>query len=715
MQNQSVKKRVFTRARACLLIVIMAGVTAVSFAGFDGRNAREGYRYEGQRLSEGEWVRMRDAIVEIRAMAESDESPRTQRTLNQIAECLERMLGRPNRASRLCAEVAATHRVKGVCQSENPRMCTWTGDRINIAQHCISGLEPELSLLIAVLVHEAIHALQWPDPDKPGQADTTAQREWAAYTWESYMLRRRLDENDSLTKAQRERIEERIRFTEWMRDTMCDRSLTNEARARRVDECQPRLPRVSVAPDAGTDGYVPRGPGAPSGIRVIQDESVAYEFDVPLNRVRGMALGPGVSGGDALYVCGETGPEAGAIYVYTDNTGDGLVDQDTEQHVPANGVINPVSLAVVDGLSLFVLDKRNSAVHFVPDAQFGTGLDVSSPFFTDVFLLDPMYFLRPLEAPGPLGCVLSPFSPAFDEFAPEVVELELRLLDTTFDLVADTVTSLVWAENLRDPIPTLTRTPQSGDISVFLMAGASASIGVFETDADASFLGSQIGSALSNPESLTFELALNRALIEGEHIVAVDLSNGNLMDGQGTEVQAVGPQIFEIDDASYFPGETAMVTGRNFPPGSQAFISGLPVPTMVGARGIGSLAIEVPELINMPSNFFVLEIDDGQGNRSNIAGLEIIIDCNENGIDDFDDFVSGLLTDADRNGVADECEGLLCSGDCDQDGDVDFNDLVTMLFDFGTPGTNIACDPDDSGSVDFNDLVTALFLFGPCD
>ncbi|MEQ9616527.1 MAG: hypothetical protein RLN60_00665 [Phycisphaerales bacterium] len=56
----------------------------------------------------------------------------------------------------------------------------------------------------------------------------------------------------------------------------------------------------------------------------------------------------------------------------------------------------------------------------------------------------------------------------------------------------------------------------------------------------------------------------------------------------------------------------------------------------------------------------------------------------------------------------------VCLGDCDNSGTVDFNDLVSMLFEFGTPGSQEGCDADETGNVDFNDLVTALFAFGPC-
>ena len=59
-------------------------------------------------------------------------------------------------------------------------------------------------------------------------------------------------------------------------------------------------------------------------------------------------------------------------------------------------------------------------------------------------------------------------------------------------------------------------------------------------------------------------------------------------------------------------------------------------------------------------------------------------------------------------------ESAACAGDCDASGAVNFADLVSMLFEFGTPGSSPSCDADGSGSVNFADLVSALFLFGPC-
>ena len=52
-----------------------------------------------------------------------------------------------------------------------------------------------------------------------------------------------------------------------------------------------------------------------------------------------------------------------------------------------------------------------------------------------------------------------------------------------------------------------------------------------------------------------------------------------------------------------------------------------------------------------------------------------------------------------------------CPGDLDDSGAVDFNDLVSMLSEWGNPGT---ADLDESGTVDFNDVVILLGVWGDC-
>jgi hypothetical protein len=91
-------------------------------------------------------------------------------------------------------------------------------------------------------------------------------------------------------------------------------------------------------------------------------------------------------------------------------------------------------------------------------------------------------------------------------------------------------------------------------------------------------------------------------------------------------------------------------------------------------------------------------------------------DCNANGIVDSDDISSGRSTDADGNGVPDECGPTDCPGDINDDGTVDLSDLALLLSAFGSSTGDPSYDPnvdlDSNGSVDLADLATLLSGFG---
>jgi len=90
-------------------------------------------------------------------------------------------------------------------------------------------------------------------------------------------------------------------------------------------------------------------------------------------------------------------------------------------------------------------------------------------------------------------------------------------------------------------------------------------------------------------------------------------------------------------------------------------------------------------------------------------------DCNNNGIDDACELLDGSATDADGNGVLDECE---CPGDVDADGDTDLTDLSVVLGAFGActgqPNFVPEADLDGNGCVELADLSVQLGDFG-CD
>ncbi|MGA1707772.1 MAG: hypothetical protein ACO4CI_03665, partial [Phycisphaerales bacterium] len=75
------------------------------------------------------------------------------------------------------------------------------------------------------------------------------------------------------------------------------------------------------------------------------------------------------------------------------------------------------------------------------------------------------------------------------------------------------------------------------------------------------------------------------------------------------------------------------------------------------------------------------------------------------------DIADGMLSDADRDGVPDECERTACRGDLDESGDVDGLDLAILFASWGSGGV---ADLDDSGVVDGLDLTILFAAWGEC-
>ncbi|MCH8153323.1 MAG: hypothetical protein IH830_13235 [Planctomycetes bacterium] len=85
-------------------------------------------------------------------------------------------------------------------------------------------------------------------------------------------------------------------------------------------------------------------------------------------------------------------------------------------------------------------------------------------------------------------------------------------------------------------------------------------------------------------------------------------------------------------------------------------------------------------------------------------------DCNDNGTLDLCDIADGTSTDANGNGVPDDCE---CLADLDGDSSVGILDLLALLPAWGTdPGG--PPDFDGDGTVGILDLLTLLANWGPC-
>ena len=85
-------------------------------------------------------------------------------------------------------------------------------------------------------------------------------------------------------------------------------------------------------------------------------------------------------------------------------------------------------------------------------------------------------------------------------------------------------------------------------------------------------------------------------------------------------------------------------------------------------------------------------------------------DCNGNNIPDDCDIADGTSTDANKDGVPDECAP--CTADLNLDGDVGPADLAIVLSGWGTNAP--LADIDDDGDVDAADLLALLNAWGPC-
>ena len=93
------------------------------------------------------------------------------------------------------------------------------------------------------------------------------------------------------------------------------------------------------------------------------------------------------------------------------------------------------------------------------------------------------------------------------------------------------------------------------------------------------------------------------------------------------------------------------------------------------------------------------------------ALIEWSADCNNDGVVDYGQILSGQLADADSNGVPDTCE---CPCDVFRDGAVNGIDLAAVLGQWGPVNQFTVTDFNRDGVVDGLDLGQLLGAWGPC-
>jgi len=95
--------------------------------------------------------------------------------------------------------------------------------------------------------------------------------------------------------------------------------------------------------------------------------------------------------------------------------------------------------------------------------------------------------------------------------------------------------------------------------------------------------------------------------------------------------------------------------------------------------------------------------------------IEWSADCNNDGIVDYGQILTGQLADTNANGIPDTCEVDPCPGDVTNNGVVNGTDLAAILAAWGSDGSNkFNCDIDNDGVVGGSDLAFVLVGWGAC-
>ena len=96
------------------------------------------------------------------------------------------------------------------------------------------------------------------------------------------------------------------------------------------------------------------------------------------------------------------------------------------------------------------------------------------------------------------------------------------------------------------------------------------------------------------------------------------------------------------------------------------------------------------------------------------ATIEWSADCNNDGLVDYGQILSGQLTDTNNNGVPDICEAPPCPGDITGNRVVNGIDLAAILAAWGGGKSQFDCDIDNDGVVGGSDLAIVLAGWGAC-
>jgi len=116
-----------------------------------------------------------------------------------------------------------------------------------------------------------------------------------------------------------------------------------------------------------------------------------------------------------------------------------------------------------------------------------------------------------------------------------------------------------------------------------------------------------------------------------------------------------------------------------------------------------------PPAAGFPPRKWIPAAQLGLGPMDNLDALDLVRDCNGNGLPDNLETALGLTPDINGNRIPDSCE---CLADITGDGVVNIDDLLAVIAAWGMAGG--PADVTFNGIVNIDDLLYVISKWGPC-
>lgn len=645
------------RYRLCLLLLCAILLPAFAHGGY---KAKLGMGVPLQ--NPGDTNAINAAITSIEKIANSPgQNAEIKATLLAVANCLRGSL----KNKKICRESNPKSNWDGITLVDGK--ASWKGDAINLKPSVLANP----GLLVGLLVHEGIHAIQ--------SAPSSAQREWAAYGWGAFALEQYLKTVGGLTAAQKRAVKKDIAFQKKMQQQFCAAYLASLEREKKKKKASTAEAKQSAA--SPTTRYTAAVTIA-NQVDIVDTVTfndlgtLASTFDL----ITSLEVVNSVTG-DVLFVFGtDLAGLAGGVEVFTDNTGDGIADQATAQLLlPPGALTLPLSTDLgPGGDQILVLDSRpngiadikvliDTGIDSVPDALAAVDF-ANGDLFPELMETESIF----VEASGSVLCT----SLSKGTLVENLTDLMHTLVDTSANGEADVSIPEITAETVSPNEPVFVNDLQVGDTTAVVFATPGATIEVWATSPTGMPL-ELLGSVLTLDPLWNQVVPLVRPLAAGEFVKPIDVTHG-LDKGEPDQVTLSLPEIFFVSASDATPGQVVTIDGRNFGPTPTVTLSGAPAVVVSASDTV--IEFVVPEVEQLPAGNRILEVHNFMlGTSPSFFGIYVYGDCNGNGIADFEDLISGIGTDCNGNDILDECEP-----DCDGDGIPDDCEAPVFFDDFET-------------------------------